>query len=61
MVSFIGTVRTLVAVGISKEMSMFFAVRIGAPRIVTFVAAAVTGAGRLPKLGASAGRYDSVP
>ena len=30
--SFIGTDRTLVAVGIDREVSMFFAVRMGAPR-----------------------------
>ncbi len=57
MTSFIGTARTLVAVGISSEMSMFFAVRRGAPRNASFVGRSVTGAGRFEKLGGCAGRY----
>src|SRR5664279_684450 len=57
MTSFIGTARTLVAVGISSELSMFFAVRSGAPRSACRVGWSMIGAGRLEKLGGCAGRY----
>src|SRR5664280_1764486 len=56
MASFMGTVRTLVAVGISSELSMFFAVRKGAPRRVAWVGWPVMGAGRVEKLAVCAAR-----
>ena len=58
MTSFIGIVRTEVAVGISSEVSMFLAVRSDAPRSTERCGCSLAGAGRA-KLGASAGRYES--
>ena len=51
---FIGTERTVVAVGIDSEASMFFAVRIGAPFMMVRFASDVLAAGRFAGFGASA-------
>src|SRR5699024_3256049 len=54
--SFMGTLRTEVAVGTDSDASMFLAVRIGAPRIVVSFGWAPVGSGRRLGLGAFADR-----
>ena len=61
MTSFIGTDRTDVAVGTVSDDSMFFAVRMGAPRSAVYFGWAADGAGRSVGLGAFADRVDPVP
>lgn len=61
MTSFIGIERTLVAVGMLSEESIFFAVRIGAPRRTWYFAAWSVGSGRTVGFGASADNPPDVP
>lgn len=59
--SFIGTERTEVAVGTDSEVSMFLAVRMGAPRSTVYFGSAVEGSGRTLGLGVLALRLVPVP
>src|SRR5215207_3259501 len=61
MRSLTGKDRTLVAVGTAKEMSMFFAVRAGAPRKVLLTGSASAPAGRASGFGGSAGTPPRAP
>src|SRR3954452_3972657 len=54
--SFTGSDRTLVAVGTVSEVSIFFAVRIGAPRRTIRSGSSVPAVGRSAGFGGSAGR-----
>lgn len=56
MTNFIGTERTDVAVGMDSEASMFFAVRMGAPRSTVYLGSFTAICGRSAGLGALADR-----
>src|SRR5512133_2392219 len=61
MSSLTGRERTLVAVGTARDMSMFFAVRAGAPRKVVLTGSSTATLGRSPGLGGSAGTPPRAP
>jgi hypothetical protein len=61
MSSLTGRALTLVAVGTDKEVSMFFAVRAGAPRMVVFIGSSIATLGRSVGLGGSAGTPPRAP
>src|SRR5690554_6140076 len=61
MTSFIGMLRTEVAVGTDRDASMFFAVRMGAPRMTVYFGSAALGSGRRLGFGALADRPAPVP
>src|SRR6185436_4620039 len=61
MSSLTGRDRTLVAVGTVREMSMFFAVRAGAPRMVVLTGSSSGTLGRASRRGGSAGTAVRAP